>query len=288
MSARYTVIDGEVVAQERSGVRHQLVPDPLGSTVALYDDSGTKTDTFSYWPYGEISTKSGTTTVKFQFIGGIGYYYDSPTRDYIRARYLDNNKSVWTTKDTVFFTEKDINEFVYVYNNPVSIADFSGLAAIIEVPLPFQYRPGNGMYGHAFIHFNGICFGLHNIGFYPSGGWYNSPGVLNPGDNEPRPIPNPNRPPVVEDPNCENKKNRQCIREDLILPKKYENNSVSFEAALCKCIKASLARGLPVYRFLPGYRKPEKEWSGGYVCGSWAEDMWNCAEKGDVGKPRVY
>ena len=42
-----------MVAQERGGVRHQLVPDPLGSTVALYDAAGTKTDTFSYWPYGE-------------------------------------------------------------------------------------------------------------------------------------------------------------------------------------------------------------------------------------------
>ncbi len=42
MSARYTIIGGEVVAQERGGVRHQIMPDPLGSTIALYDSMGTK------------------------------------------------------------------------------------------------------------------------------------------------------------------------------------------------------------------------------------------------------
>jgi hypothetical protein len=50
---RYTVIDGEVTAEKRNGVRSFYVPEPLGSTVALLDNTQTKTDTFSYWPYGE-------------------------------------------------------------------------------------------------------------------------------------------------------------------------------------------------------------------------------------------
>ena len=95
MSARYTVIDGEVIAQERGGVRHQLVPDPVGSTIALYDDSGNKTDTFSYWPYGESAGRTGTTIAKFQYVGSFGYYQDSSTLNYVRARYLDNGKGRW-------------------------------------------------------------------------------------------------------------------------------------------------------------------------------------------------
>ena len=30
MKTRYTVLDGEIIAEKRSGVRKQYVPDPLG------------------------------------------------------------------------------------------------------------------------------------------------------------------------------------------------------------------------------------------------------------------
>ena len=65
----YTNFDGEIVAEERNGVTRQYVPDPLGSTVALLDNTQAKTDTFSYWPYGEERTRTGTTPTPFQFVG---------------------------------------------------------------------------------------------------------------------------------------------------------------------------------------------------------------------------
>lgn len=55
-------IDGEIVSETRNGVRKDYVPDPLGSTVALLDASQNKTDTFSYWPYGEVRSRSGSTS----------------------------------------------------------------------------------------------------------------------------------------------------------------------------------------------------------------------------------
>ena len=137
MSARYTVIDGEVVAQERGGVRHQLVPDPLGSTVALYDDSGTKTDTFSYWPYGESSGRTGTTPTPFQYVGTLGYYRDASSREYVRARYLDMARGRWITEDPIFGSwlaegiyspdETFTNLYIYCDLQPTSIVDESGL-----------------------------------------------------------------------------------------------------------------------------------------------------------------
>jgi hypothetical protein len=51
-------------------VRSLYVPDSLGSTVALLDNTQTQTDTFSYWPYSEVNTRTGTTPTPFQF-GGI-------------------------------------------------------------------------------------------------------------------------------------------------------------------------------------------------------------------------
>lgn len=132
MSARYTMIDGEVIAQERGGVRHQLVPDPLGSVVALYDDSGTKTDTFGYWPYGESSGRTGTTNVKFQFVGNLGYYQDGVTRNYIRARYLDKNKVCWITEDIIANQKLQGNIYLYVGSNPIRYTDATGHYCDIE------------------------------------------------------------------------------------------------------------------------------------------------------------
>jgi RHS repeat-associated protein len=127
MSARYTVIDGEVVAQERGGVRHQLVPDPLGSTVALYDDAGTKTDTFGYWPYGEGASRSGSTLTSFQFVGTAGYYRDTTKLDYVRARNLHKVNGRWLTQDPIGLDGGDLDLYVYAYVNPVSKFDSTGL-----------------------------------------------------------------------------------------------------------------------------------------------------------------
>jgi hypothetical protein len=85
----YTVIDGEIIAEKRSGVRSLYVQDPLGSMVALLDNTQAQTDTFSYWPYGENNGRSGTTATPFQFVGMAGYYRDSGSRTYVSTNNLD-------------------------------------------------------------------------------------------------------------------------------------------------------------------------------------------------------
>ena len=70
MKARYTVIDGEVIAEKRNGVRSLYVPDPLGSTVALLDSTQAQTDTFSYWPYGENDARTGATATPVANVPG--------------------------------------------------------------------------------------------------------------------------------------------------------------------------------------------------------------------------
>jgi hypothetical protein len=37
-TVRYTVVNGQVIAENRNGVRKTYVPDPSGSTIALLDD----------------------------------------------------------------------------------------------------------------------------------------------------------------------------------------------------------------------------------------------------------
>ena len=80
-------------------MRSLYVPDPLGSTVALLDNTQAQTDTFSYWPYGENDARTGGTGTPFQFVGTAGYYRDSGSRAYVRARTLDTQKTRWISKD---------------------------------------------------------------------------------------------------------------------------------------------------------------------------------------------
>jgi len=126
----YTVLDGEVIAEKRNGVRSLYVPDPLGSTRALINSSQVQTDTFTYWPYGEVQSRTGTTPTPFQFVGTLGYYKDNPSssigRCYIRTRYQDMAKGRWLSKDPIGFRTGDANLYRYTRNSPITMADPTG------------------------------------------------------------------------------------------------------------------------------------------------------------------
>src|SRR5438309_1323973 len=103
-TVRYTTVQGEVIAEKRAGTRKFYVPDPLGSTVALLDNTQTQTDTFSYWPYGEVKTRTGTTGTPFQYLGALGYYQDSSVGQYVRMRCLNVATGGWLTVDPLWHT----------------------------------------------------------------------------------------------------------------------------------------------------------------------------------------
>lgn len=127
MKARYTVIDGEIIAEKRSGVRRLYVPNSLGSTVALLDNTQTQTDTFDYWPYGEVRARTGTTPTPFKFVGTWGYYGDSSGRGYVRARHLDPTKGRWLGPEPLWPSGGDVNRYAYAGGSPVTATDASGL-----------------------------------------------------------------------------------------------------------------------------------------------------------------
>ena len=142
MSARYTVINDEVVAQERGVARHQLVPDPLGSITAIYSNSGTKTDTLEYWPYGETSGRTGTTPVAFQYVGAFGYYSGNINNFYVRARYFNNTRGRWVTKDPI---ADGLNHYIYVDGNPKKYVDPTGLIKFNNCDIE-QQKEINGIF----------------------------------------------------------------------------------------------------------------------------------------------
>ncbi|MCX6382826.1 MAG: hypothetical protein NT023_25655, partial [Armatimonadetes bacterium] len=126
-TVRYTTVNGRVMSENRNGVERDYSLDPLGNTRALYDNTQTKTDTFTYTPFGTVATHVGTTATPFQWNGGSGYYQNSPTRVYVRARNYYANLGKWSTQDPIGFRGGDFNLYRYVKNRFVTAKDPSGL-----------------------------------------------------------------------------------------------------------------------------------------------------------------
>jgi hypothetical protein len=101
MKARYIVINGEVISEKRGSNHRTYVPDANGNTVALVDDGGTVTDTFTYWPYGEVKSRTGTTPTPFQFGGTLGYYLGE-TLLYVRRMAFSPPLARWLSTDPLF------------------------------------------------------------------------------------------------------------------------------------------------------------------------------------------
>jgi len=129
MTARYTVINGEVISEKRGANHRTYVPDANGNTVALVDDGGTVTDTFTYWPYGEVKSRTGSTPTPFQFGGTLGYYKDSQ-QSYVRRRYLSHPQGRWTSVDFMWPSERG---YEYAGSNPSSASDPTGLSPCSNV-----------------------------------------------------------------------------------------------------------------------------------------------------------
>ncbi|MBI1909619.1 MAG: thrombospondin type 3 repeat-containing protein [Deltaproteobacteria bacterium] len=99
--------------------------DPLGSTVALSDPSGTVTDQYLYDELGRPNRKTGTTANPFQFVGKFGVQND-PTGLYsMRARYYDPVAGRFISRDPLGYSA-GLNLYAYGKGDPVQNIDPSG------------------------------------------------------------------------------------------------------------------------------------------------------------------
>jgi RHS repeat-associated protein len=126
-AARYAVLDGEVLSEERGASRYRFVPDPLGSVRAVLDTSGSIIATRDYWPYGEVAAQSGGMTA-IQFVGALGYFTDTTNRVYIRARHYRPDLGRWVTRDPMAPGEDEASPYEYAGGTPFVAVDPSGLA----------------------------------------------------------------------------------------------------------------------------------------------------------------
>ena len=125
MKVVYTTINGVIVHEQRAGVGRNYRPDTLGNTIAL-TDATTTTDTMTYWPYGEIRTRTGTNATRFLYVGTLGYSKDGGFGlHYVRARHYQATRGRWTTVDPLWPEE---SMYGYGSCSPVTYADATGLS----------------------------------------------------------------------------------------------------------------------------------------------------------------
>ena len=134
----YLVTNGIILSETRGGIESDYIADPLGSTAALMSTVGVITDTFTYWPYGQVRSHVGSSVAAYQYGGTLGYYTDGTSgRVYVDARVYSPTLTRWTTVDPLWPSELS---FVYCNSNPATLVDPTGYQVCAPVGGPGPHK----------------------------------------------------------------------------------------------------------------------------------------------------
>jgi len=132
MSVTYTTFNGQLVKENRGGTESFYAPDTLGSTAALLSTTGSVTDTYDYWPYGEIRNHSGSSITPFTYVGTFGYYLQILNNfSYVRDRFLRQGLARWQSLDPFWPEEMP---YAYVESSPTVYVDPTGDGQLLCPP----------------------------------------------------------------------------------------------------------------------------------------------------------
>jgi len=177
LSVTYTKFNTEMVYENRNGTQRFYGPDTLGSSAVLLSSTGTVTDTYIYWPYGEIQSHVGSSVSPFTFVGTLGYYQQVlNSLSYVRANYLRQALGRWLVVDPLWPTEKP---YSYALSNPVVFVDPAGTQqwdSSCKYQLPYTYHPG--FWNSPYNQDNNNCY---NYAVNDPGGDFRQPGQLSGG-----------------------------------------------------------------------------------------------------------
>jgi RHS repeat-associated protein len=124
MAVTYTNFNGRIVSETRNGVHSDYLPDTNGNTIGLMNAAHVITDTWQYWPYGEVASRTGTNPTPLQFGGTLGYYTGILNQLYVRARYYLAQLARWLTVDPLW---PESRAYDFCECNPKLLTDPSGL-----------------------------------------------------------------------------------------------------------------------------------------------------------------
>lgn len=110
------------------GVR-ALLPDALGSTVALGDGTGTLQTQYTYEPFGVTTQTGAASTSSYKYTGRED---DGTGLMYYRARYYHPRLQRFIAEDPIGLVGGDVNLYAYVENSPLQFSDGIGLVKLRE------------------------------------------------------------------------------------------------------------------------------------------------------------
>lgn len=143
---------------DSAGARNFLT-DALGSTLALADSTGTVQTSYTFEPFGNVTTTGAVTTNSFAFTGR---ELDPTGLYFYRARYYSPSLQRFISEDPIRFRSGQINLYGYVDNSPAVWKDQYGA----DKTLPPPCIDSNGL--QRFVigilrpisHFTGITIGI--------------------------------------------------------------------------------------------------------------------------------
>lgn len=150
---------GQPVEQITGSTPAYLLADQQGSTRLLTDDSGDVVGTYSYDPWGNVTSHTGTVTTNLQYDG---QYTDLETGFlYLRARYYDPATGEFLTVDPAVGVTR--TPYQYASANPVNLSDNTGLydpVQVIKTAQQWTAAAGTGAPGIAKVLLYGLSAGF--------------------------------------------------------------------------------------------------------------------------------
>ncbi|MEI7742748.1 MAG: RHS repeat-associated core domain-containing protein [Chloroflexota bacterium] len=118
---------GGKYAQRRSGASRFYVSDFQGNTRVLLDAAAAVADTLTTDAWGVELARTGATVDPFMAHGQWGYWRDTASRLYVRARHLRVDQGRWVSRDPIGSDAGGPNLYGYVRGAPTRAIDPGGL-----------------------------------------------------------------------------------------------------------------------------------------------------------------
>ncbi len=118
---------GSLFSVRYSNASKIVLPDFQGHSRFMVNSSQAITETAIYDAWGAEVLNMTSGKLDFRSWGAWGYFRDSPTRSYVRARELRRDWGRWLSVDPIGFDGGDWNLLAYGNNQPTIFVDPSGL-----------------------------------------------------------------------------------------------------------------------------------------------------------------
>ncbi|MET0600771.1 MAG: RHS repeat-associated core domain-containing protein [Baekduia sp.] len=112
-----------------AGTVRYFSQDQLGSTTALTDALGVTVQSYSYDPYGQLTSATPTVENPFRYAGQ--YTDDATGFQYLRARYYDPTTGQFLSRDPL--ESSTLQPYSYADNNPTNATDPSGMLSWSDI-----------------------------------------------------------------------------------------------------------------------------------------------------------